>query len=136
VVRDGVSFAPRTLPLPEGLRDMSFSPDGRLLAILGLSGVQLWDVGDQQAIGSPLQLPSTPTPWGAESAVAVAFTRDGKTLLTAYPLSKTLVRWDLDPESWMRRICRIVQRNLTAIEWKQYLGNDIPYQKTCDLRPR
>jgi WD40 repeat protein len=136
VVRDGVSFEPRTLPSSEGLKDkdMSFSPDGQSLAIVGDSGVQLWNVGDRQAIGSPLQIPSTA--WGAEPVDAVAFTRDGKTLLSAYPLSKTLVHWDLDPESWMRRICKIVQRNLTAIEWKQYLGNDVPYQKTCDLRPR
>ncbi|MFP4436001.1 MAG: hypothetical protein ACLFVO_02035 [Chloroflexaceae bacterium] len=37
--------------------------------------------------------------------------------------------------SWKSRACRIANRNLTAAEWRRYLG-DRPYEQTCpDLPP-
>jgi hypothetical protein len=132
---------------------------GGLLAIGGGTGVQLWDVESRQPIGGPLANPplgipsdrdrpqaigslvaSPATGFGTPAltapAGAVAFTGDGGALLTAYPSSQSIVHWDLDPRSWMRRICQIANRNLTELEWAQYQGHDVPYHETCRLGER
>lgn len=33
------------------------------------------------------------------------------------------------------KICNLLNRNMTNIEWKQNIGEDIPYQKTCETLP-
>ena len=43
--------------------------------------------------------------------------------------------WDVDPNSWAVRLCRIVNRNLSPIEWQQYIGTDVPYRRTCPELP-
>ena len=45
------------------------------------------------------------------------------------------VRWDLDTRTWVRRACEIANRNLTEQEWKQYVGKEVPYRKTCPDLP-
>jgi hypothetical protein len=46
----------------------------------------------------------------------------------------TVILWDVDIESWEERACRIANRNLTLLEWAQYL-EDEPYRKTCPNVP-
>jgi len=53
----------------------------------------------------------------------------GKTLASG-SYDKTLRLWDVDPERWIARACRIARRNLTQAEWRFYLPNT-PYRKTC-----
>jgi hypothetical protein len=43
--------------------------------------------------------------------------------------------WDVDPNSWAAHLCRIVNRNLSLIEWQQYVGIDGPYRRTCPELP-
>jgi len=42
--------------------------------------------------------------------------------------------WDVGLEVWQARACRIANRNLTAEEWKGYLGEQ-PYRETCSELP-
>jgi WD40 repeat protein len=51
----------------------------------------------------------------------LAFEPGGKTLLSADNKGK-LRRWDVDPASWRRRARRIANRDLTANERQQLLG--------------
>ncbi|HSD60056.1 MAG TPA: hypothetical protein VLC55_04315 [Burkholderiales bacterium] len=44
----------------------------------------------------------------------------------------TLREWD--PETLVREACRIANRNLTCVEWRQYM-RDRPYRKTCEALP-
>jgi hypothetical protein len=69
-----------------------------------------------------------------EPLSAVAFSTDQRTLLTAYPLSRTVVRWDLDREGWIRRICAQVNRNLSKLEWDKYMDGS-RYHDTCPGNP-
>lgn len=108
------------------ITSVAFSPDGKTLASSSAdSTVRLWDV----ATGQPLVSFMGHTEWVA----AVAFSRDGTTLASAGN-DGAIKLWDLSPASWRVRACEIAHRNLTPIEWKQYLPGQM-YRKTCAQWP-
>jgi hypothetical protein len=41
----------------------------------------------------------------------------------------------LYPQLWFDEACNYIHRNLTAAEWKDVLGPNVPYHKTCANRP-
>ncbi len=118
-------------PLGHGqyVSSVAFSPDGKTLASGSRNGtVLLWDLASWQPIGGPLVRHGDPV-------ASVAFSPDGKTLASA-GAEPALWLADVDPESWAARNCRRANRNLTLAEWRQYLGSDVPYRRTCpDLPP-
>jgi len=42
--------------------------------------------------------------------------------------------WDVNPESWVKKACAIVNRNFSHKEWQKYMGNR-PHEKTCPDLP-
>jgi WD40 repeat protein len=68
-----------------------------------------------------------------DAVKSVAFSPDGKILATG-GRDSVLVFWDMDPESWTRKLCERVGRNFTDVEWQQYFSGE-EYQKTCDQWP-
>lgn len=102
---------------------VAFSPDGRTLASAREHGsVILWDVENRRQIGLPLKSDS-------EGTAHIAFSSDGESLIAA-SVSKSVTVWDVGTDSWLRRACRIANRNLSQDEWRHYMG-DVPYEKTC-----
>lgn len=99
--------------LPGGTRQVTFSPDGRLLAIGGVqySKVTLWNVARRTQVGT-LTLPaSSGVPPPSIGATALAFSPDGQLLATeggpysALPATPTLASvWNLQYHKIISRI--------------------------------
>jgi WD40 repeat protein len=119
----------KSLAALEGHRDavhgVAWSPDGKQLASASWDhSVILWDVQGHRPLA---------TLEGHQDEVyGVAWSPDGKRLASA-SRDKTVIVWDLDVHK--EEACRTANRNLTCEEWRDYIGADKPYRKTCEELP-
>jgi WD40 repeat protein len=107
------------------------SADSDLLATWGPGqALGLWDLATRQLLGTiPLAIDVVRSLFSDY----VAFTDTGLTIAPTYgpaASARTDIRFDLDPTSWERDACTIANRNLTRVEWEQYVPG-VPYHKTC-----
>ena len=58
-----------------------------------------------------------------------AFDPTGHTLATAFQ-DGTVLLWDVDPASWLKRACAVAGRRLTQQKWQEFLPGR-PYQPSC-----
>ncbi len=104
---------------------IAFSPEGTILISGNYDGtIDVWDVASQHPIGHGLI--GNDWPFGQ-----LAFSPDGKSLAT---ITDKLVVWDMDPQSWVEKLCERVGRNFTRDEWAQYFPEE-PYRVTCPEWP-
>jgi WD40 repeat protein/DNA-binding SARP family transcriptional activator len=102
---------------------VAFSPDGRTLATSDNDGaVSLWDVESQDPIGPPL--PGLP-----EARTTARFAPDGARL---FALSDTgrAIRWEVDPELWLRQACALAGGGLTPEQWAELVPEQ-DYVSAC-----
>jgi hypothetical protein len=84
--------------------------------------VALWDVKTQNPIGPPL-------PIEPDTYVAADLSPDGARLFAA-SLSRRAIRWDIAPNAWKQRACRVAGRELTQQEWADALPGR-SYRAVC-----
>jgi WD40 repeat protein/predicted Ser/Thr protein kinase len=109
------------------VNSVAFSPSGLALAAGGVDRiVRMWDLSAPEA--PPVLL------LGHESDIlSVVFSPDGSQI-AAGGLDGIARSWRL----WSAAadfICTRVWRNLSFDEWRFYVGEDIPYEKTCPALP-
>jgi WD40 repeat protein len=106
----------------DGVTSLAFSHDGRMLASVASDRtVILWDV--------ETRLPLEPLHGHLAEVLAVSFSPDGLTLVSSDKRGD-LFFWDVDPESWLRKLCAQLTRNLSESEWDTYVGKR-PYKEQC-----
>ena len=76
----------------------------------------LYDVADGIRLGDPLQTVSP------EEAGGAHLSHDGARLVTGAP--EGVLVWDMNPEAHSTAACRIAGRELTAVEWSTYFGDE------------
>lgn len=117
-------------PLTSGgtqLQGLAISPDSARIASISRDGaVRLWDRKSGRQIGPPLLA------HGVQSN-GITYLNDGTDLMTG-GFDGTIVSWHMAPAAWMSRACDLAGRNLTQVEWKQYLPGRT-YEKTCPSFP-
>lgn len=98
-----------------GMRELTFSADAKILASGGDSGnITLWDLSTARPLGPPIN--------PAQGQLRhLTFSADGKRLLTS-GTDGPIKSLDMDADSWMRQVCRVVQSDLSAEEWRRFVG--------------
>ena len=118
----------------EPVTGMTFSPDGRYMAIWGDSCLFFWDVATRQRLGDYLLVMDDPTDRYWDNEYVARFSADS-TYLAMLDKDGTPVVWSLDPEDWIAEACGIARRNLTPDEWEQIVGEDVPFTCVCPAWP-
>lgn len=103
---------------------VEFSPNDKTLLTASRDGTtRIWDLEDTKKL--PLVLDDHQG-W----VMTATFSPDGDKVLTG-SADKFIRVFSTEPDALADRICELVNRNLTEEEWKEYIGENIPYQKTC-----
>jgi WD40 repeat protein/DNA-binding SARP family transcriptional activator len=116
-------LAGRSLAGQNGLvLSVSYSPDGSKLVTASSDGrIRLYDLATGKLIGAPLP--------GTGAGGRATFLPDGKRVVAVFS-DGTGVVWNLDPAAWDAQACRVANRNLTRVEWHDFLP-ELGYAPVC-----
>ena len=111
-----------SLPIKE-VNELTYSPDKRYMAIHGSEESILWDLERNKEVEN----------FNHGRTYFVGFSPNGKYFIAHGEKSVNL--WPLDEEKMVEDICERLTRNLTVQEWRQQVGEEEDYRKTCDELP-
>jgi WD40 repeat protein len=108
---------------------VNYSRDGKLLVSSSRGEIILWDTENLLPISSPIEVSGS-----ANWVRQVEFEMDNKAFVSGS--DDSIVRfWPLDPYLLTQFACERAGRNLTRLEWSQYIGETLPYQAVCPNLP-
>jgi WD40 repeat protein len=107
-------------------------PTSRLVARLTNQGiVSLWDIDTGMLLGSfTLPFPYRSTGQPAWDSTTLASSPDGRELVTA-SADGSILRWQLDPDAWVRTACATAGQHLTADQWRGQVNDSPPDNLAC-----
>lgn len=105
---------------------VDFGPGDESLLTASLDGtVRIWDLADQRKL--PLVFDDH-NDW----VMTACFSPDGQRVISGS--KDNFIRfWPVYHKELADRICELVSRNLTPAEWKEYVGDGVPYAATCPV---
>jgi len=108
------------------ITDLGFSPDGQILASSSYdSNVLFWNMND---------LTSPPVIFSDHSgfAFSVTFNSTGDYMVSGSSEGDKLISRPVYSKMLADQICNLVTRDMNNEEWNTYVGDDIPYEETCN----
>lgn len=106
------------------ISDIDFNMDDKLMASASLDGTaRIWDCTNLN--NQPIELRDHKL-W----VVSVAFSPDGKKLVTSSNEKDRLLIWPTKSDYLASDLVRRITRNMTLEEWNTYVAADVEYQKT------
>jgi len=113
----------------EAIENFAFTPDGSTLVSVDAAGtVVLWDGISRLPLGTFVLGHS-------QGVRSIGLSRDTKVMVSSPTWGDTLILTDLDPESWAKYACEVVNRNLSRKEWEQVVGTGLEYKPACPQLP-
>jgi WD40 repeat protein len=105
---------------------VAFSPDGQYVISGSVDGTaRVWEASTGKEVARFTY---------QNSVTSVAFSPDGKYVASGSDDHSASV-WLWNPGDLIADGCSRVTRNLTRAEWKQYVGDEWPYQAVCSNLP-
>jgi len=92
-----------------------------MISSFGDSTAQVWNWAKETKIGDPILGNLQIFGANGNTQTLIYLNTDGK-----------LIKWDLNPDTWVKLLCAKANRNLTKKEWDLYIGLDqLKYQEVC-----
>jgi hypothetical protein len=115
---------------------VAFSPDGRWVVSGSYDGTaRVWEAQTGVEVARMTHEGSVfEDSVFEDSVIAVAFSPDGHWVVSGSD-DDILYVWPYEPQYLIGNACSRVTRNLTRTEWKQYIGDALPYQAVCPKWP-
>lgn len=110
------------------VNDICFNKVSAQMATAGDDGsLKLWNMGDLKTF--PVEFSDNDGP-----VITIAFSPDGQMLISGTAGgADNLVGRPALADLMAVNICSSLTRNFSENEWVNYVGNDIPYEKTCQV---
>lgn len=108
------------------IEGIEFSDDGRFIATASRDKtVRLWNRSNLNA--QPITLKDHPD-W----VFSIAFSPNSEQILAG--TKEDVIRaWPTNIEVMADKICNKIDRNMTEDEWDTFVGEEVPYEETCDF---
>lgn len=107
------------------ITDIEFSPDNEHLLTTSRDGTaRIWFMSDRRKL--PIILDDH-----FDWVLSGCFDPSGKKVITGSK-DEFIRVWSIEASVLAERACKLLTRNLSTAEWHEFVGADIPYQKTCD----
>jgi WD40 repeat protein len=105
---------------------LAFSPDGKYVVSGSKDNTaRVWESSTGNEVARLIH---------GDTVSSVAFSPDGRYVVSGSE-DKTLRIWMWQPKDLISNACAYLPRNLTRAEWKQYIGDALPYEAVCPNLP-
>ncbi|MBN2697515.1 MAG: hypothetical protein JXR52_01710 [Bacteroidales bacterium] len=115
-----------TVKGPEArVTDLAYSNNGKFLAAASHDGnVYLWETSDWN---------EQPVVVGDNQGfvLTLCFSDDSRHFYSGSTKAPLLIGRPVESSLMVNGFCALINRNLSREEWNMYIGDDIPYEKTC-----
>jgi WD40 repeat protein len=106
--------------------DIKIDPTGKYIATCSTDG-KVYMINTDAMNQAPVEVVSS-----SGFIFSIEFSNTGKTLFVASNNMSAITGYPVLGDDMAKLVCPNVSRNLTLSEWSYYMGEEIPFEKTCN----